>query len=224
MQGLSVERELPKWPVLLATGEDVGAELGREICLRTSAVYKIDSVGGDWNPDLARAYGTKFDAWGYLTFEERERLEGELDILDLEYLGNDRVTATRFEMPSGWCDWDGTIGTPGTYLDAKWPSLVDLNREWALIAETWPELRMTAQLVTFRDPAHSAALDTFAPFLTWDIEVGEVRLRREPGELLRRVELPRMPRRCGAEVGRGCSIETLRQAIAEARNRRGTGK
>lgn len=214
---LPVERELPKWPVLTVVGENVSPELGREICVRTTLLPTIlpwEGQGDAWGKIVGKAYGVEGDS---LDCDEEDRLAQELGSLRLEYLGNDRVTASRFEIPSGWCNWDGTIGTTGTYGDAKWPSLKGLNSEVTLIAQTWPELTMTMQLSTYKS---AETFDEYHPFLTWDIQHGCAVLRREPGEALCPVELPGEDiRKVTADMTRGTDAETLRQAVAEAKEK-----
>lgn len=220
LSNLSVERELPKWPTLQVVGQDVRPELGREICLRTTQPYMVFPFYVDeWSQSLAAAYGVTLDDQGWLPHDEEERIREELGILELEYLGNDRVTASRFELPSGWCNWDGKIGTDGTHLDSKWPTLEGLNQELTLIAQTWPGLSMTVQLSNYRDPER---LDEYWPFLTWVVEDGRVELYREPGFRLRPVRMPVIePELIAEETGRGVDIETLRLAINEVKEKNG---
>lgn len=221
LKKLSVERELPKWPVLTVVGENVSPELGREICVRTTRPSRIECwLDGDeeWAETLAGIYGFRSPGEsGWMRIEEQDRIEAELGILPLECLGNDRVTATRFELPSGWCDWDGTIGTAGTHFDSGWPSLADLNGELQLITEVWPELNMTVQLSTYKDADRYGDVH---PFLTWDVAHGSAVLRRTPGEAIRKVMMPQASQPyISIEAGRGTDAETLRQAVAEAKER-----
>lgn len=217
MNTLPVQRELPKWPILTVIGENVSPELGREICVRTTPLSQILPWGGDktpWGDVVGKAYGVEDGSMGH---DEEDRLGLELAPLRLEYLGNDRVTASRFELPSGWCNWDGTIGTTGTHGDAKWPSLEGLNREVTLIAQAWPELTMTMQLSSYKS---AATYDEYHPFLTWDIEHGCAILRRDPGKALCLVELPiPMPEEVTNETEQGTDAETLRRAVAEVKKR-----
>jgi hypothetical protein len=221
LASLPVERELPKWPTLQVAGQNVSPELGREICLRTTDPGRLlPSRSEAWGQAVCAAYGVPLgDHNDWLPYEERERLREELGILDLEYLGNDRVTATRFELPSGWCNWDGSIGTHGTDLDAKWPKLDDLNQELALIARTWPELAMTVQLSSYKD---SERFEERWPILTWVVEDGRVELLPQPGFRLWPVNMPVVePEGITEETERGVDIGTLRQAINEAKERNG---
>jgi hypothetical protein len=217
LENLSVKRELPKWPTLQVVGQDVGPELGREICLRTTQPTHVFSCWDAWSQALADAYGVTPDDDRWLSYNDEERLRGELRILDLEYFGNDRVAASRYELPSGWCDWDGTIGTSGIDLGAKWPSLKELNEELALIAGTWPTLTMTVQLSSYKD---ADRYEERYPFLTWDIGNGSVHVRPEPGELLLPVKMPEIePELITDETERGTDIETLRRAIREVKEK-----
>ncbi|MCP9209586.1 hypothetical protein [Streptomyces cucumeris] len=212
---LPVRRELPKWPTLQVVGKSVTPALGREICLRTTPLHGVFSSVGSWSNSLADAYGVALEEDGWPSFEEVDRAQGDLGILDLDYLGNDRVTASRLNIPSGWCDWDGKIGTAGTDLSSKWPTLEELHQEWGLIAQAWPQLRMTAQLSTYKD---SSRPEERFPFLAWDIVNGYVHLRSEPGGLLLPVRPPIEPENV-TDDERGVEIETLRLAIHEARER-----
>lgn len=221
LSNLTVKRELPKWPVLTVTGQDVSPALGREICIRTTDPSRLlPSLGEEWGQQVCAAYGIREnDHLNWLPYEDREHLRGELGILDLEYLGNDRVTASRGNRPSGWCDWSGAIGTTGTDLDDKWPSLNGLNQELGLIAGTWPELTMAVQLSSYKTADEPFDLH---PFLTWDVEHGSAVLRREPGALICPVVMP-----WGAPAGlaeecereRGCDTDTLVQAISEVKSK-----
>lgn len=217
LESLSVERELPKWPTLQVVGQDVGPELGREICLRTTDPAHIFPCWDAWSQALADVYGVTPSDDGWLSYDEVDRLREELGILDLQYLGNDRVAASRYELPSGWCDWDGTIGTSGTDLGAKWPSLEELGKELALIAGTWPTLTMTVQLSSYKD---ADRYEERYPFLTWDLGNGSVRVRPEPGELLLPVKMPEIePELITEETERGTDIGTLRRAIKEVKEK-----
>lgn len=221
LKELTVGRELPKWPVLTVTGQKVSPELGREICVRTTHPSRLLPWGGNgdpWRAAVATAYG--LDGLGdsdWLSVEQENRLTEELGILSLEYLGNDRVTASRFEEPSGWCDWDGAIGTTGTYFDSKWPTLRVLGEELKRIAETWPGLVMTVQLSSYRDAEYPEKVESF---LTWDVEHGSVILRRDHGPALCPVVLPCTdPEKLTDQSERGCTAELLTQAVRETKEK-----
>ncbi|QBZ72162.1 hypothetical protein SEA_KRADAL_276 [Streptomyces phage Kradal] len=221
LASLSVKRELPKWPVLTVVGQKVSPELGREICVRTTHASRLLPWAGNedpWRALVATAYGLDgLDDGDWLSVEQEDALTEELGILPLEYLGNDRVTASRFEEPSGWCDWDGTIGTTGTYFDSKWPTLRTLSEELGLIAGTWPELVMTVQLSSYRDAEQPEKVE---PFLTWDIEHGSAVLRRDHGPALRPVALPCTdPEKLTDQSERGCPVELLAQAVKETKEK-----
>ncbi|MFE0472668.1 hypothetical protein ACFW2V_13735 [Streptomyces sp. NPDC058947] len=218
--GLTVERKLPKWPTLQVVGQDVGPDLGREICLRTASLSSLYPLGvNDWSRSVSSVLGVSVDDEGFPFHEDLRRVEEDLDTLDLTYLGNDRVSATRSSLLSGWCDWDGTIGTMGSHLGDKWPTLEKLNQELKLIARTWPQLKMTVQLSSYKTPDR---FDELHPFLTWFVEGGKVFLRSQPGARLLPVRMPEIdPWNPPAEADQLVDIETLRRAINEAKEKNG---
>lgn len=220
--------ELPKRPVLLATGRNVVPELGREICVRTAEIGPFDTLDDkEWREEVCEIFGIEREGerrWS--TCESLDKVRDDLRILDLQYLGNDRVSASRAYRPSGWCDWDGAIGTAGMELGGKWPKVAYLDEEWQRIAASFPDLELRAQIVV---SSYSYAPDSdgpleYRPLVTWQIGGACSQRVAAPGPLLREVVLPTHEDDLAAiatpGVERGCPASELREAVEQVRSAR----
>ena len=135
---------LPKWPALVVVGDNVTKDQAKEILIRTTSTY-FHCNDREWNQTLARVFGYGTDEIGNAEWESLQRICKELDIINLEYLANDRISSSYVDGPHGWCDWNGNIGC-NSHNIGKWPSVEDVTEEWTKIAKAFPFLNLKAQL------------------------------------------------------------------------------
>lgn len=144
---------LPKWPALLVQGDCVTPEQAAEILIRTDA-YFPDFLGAGNDRKLGEQLSL---ACGWIQpyearhkpeyYEGLDKAREAAGVLNLEYLSNRRIVSSWIGGPHGWCNWDGTIGCDN-YNIGKWPSIEEVEHEWALIAEAFPFLSLTSQLLS----------------------------------------------------------------------------
>lgn len=207
--------ELGKWPRLLVLGEQVTPRQAGEILLRTNlwTMWTNDRAWQQQVGDLARL---PINDHGMFDFEAVRDFERRHQVLELNYLHNNRIMSLWIGGPNGWCAWDGAIGC-GVYNIGKWPEIDAVTEDWAKIAEAFPYLDLRAQLVADEGAAGFPAAE-------WRVAGGQVVLDLEPAELLRPlVELEEvdiiahvlLP---GGE--RGVSVPRLTEALNQLRGLR----
>lgn len=164
--------DLTKWPRLLVTGPPVTEEQADDILVRTCVPAYLTGNDRDWAAQILAVLGFRDDtppqhlyaegkndkrlAWCRERWAHNDKRSEELGILGLEYLYTSRIASAWIGGPHGWCDWDGTIGC-SDYNIGKWPSVEDVTDEWKDIAEAFPYLRLTAQVVTHEGNGEVAA-------------------------------------------------------------------
>ena len=149
-----------KWPNLLVVGDPVTREQAAQILIRTRPDYLFCNVPG---------YGDVVS----------KMLESAPKLMYLDYTATDRIMSCWTDGVKGWCDWNGHIGC-SNYNIGKWPTVDEVTEELTKIAEAFPFLRMTVQVL---DREHCE--DDGAPTAEWRVEDGSVELR-EPGLMLDR--------------------------------------
>lgn len=231
-----------KWPRLLVVGKPVTREQANEIIVRTTRLYYIGTNDSEWECLVQEAFGlrpelelTHADYRDDVTHEQRlakinvrerhvEERQVALGTLDLHYLGcGERVASCYVDGPHGWCDWDGRVGT-ATYNVGKWPTAEEIDSDLRALAEAFPFLRMTVQLLSERyyedipnnDGYGSYVHDETAP-VTWTVADGEVTYVIEPlPPVVAPVEFTvDFTRWSDLHRERGTSIERLREAVAQ---------
>jgi hypothetical protein len=156
-------RDLTKWPRLLVKGEKVTEEQADEILIRTCVPAYLRTNDKAWHAMVIRVLGFKSDdppremwaddrtperiAWFKERWAFNDARSEELGIIGLAYLYNSQISSSWYGGPHGWCDWDGNIFC-NTHNIGKWPSSEDVTEEWTRIAEVFPFLDLTAQLIT----------------------------------------------------------------------------
>lgn len=176
--------KLPKWPRLYVTGEPVTPEQADLIIIRTTELMMLHTDDETWDRMVARTFGIELDDSRYPTHEERERVMKSLGMLDLGYLNanTNRISTVSTNGPSGWCDWDGTIGWADGGLTGKWPHIDEVWAEWNQVARAFPFLRLTAQLTS--DGWENGGDGTArVPLVQWEVSDGVVSMVT-PGPLL----------------------------------------
>ncbi|MFF4292164.1 hypothetical protein ACFY0N_00740 [Streptomyces vinaceus] len=138
--------DLTKWPRLLVTGAPVTPEQADEILVRTTNPYLLDGNDKAWTMEVYGAFGLTPGRYGNATMDSILAVADELGLLGLPTLYTSRITSTWIGGPHGWCDWDGTIGC-ANYNIGKWPDRETILAEWTVIAEEFPYLVLTAQLL-----------------------------------------------------------------------------
>ena len=195
-----MNRELTKWPVLLVDGAPVSPEQADQVIIRTTWLRGLDCNDKQWDKTVRRAFGVRLPRLGHRWDLPEDRMtkqrayweaedkqwgaaEDRLGVLPLNFLTNDRIASTYMDGPYGWCDWSGQVRSYGMPLLFKWPTVEDVTQEWQMIANAFPFLSLTAQLV--RDGyAGDYGKDPYEPLVTWTVGRGGVELHHEPGPLI----------------------------------------
>jgi hypothetical protein len=143
--------DLTKWPRLIVVGENVTPKQANEILVRTHNWGWFMTNDKEWEGMVRNLVGAPpersyLGEEGKKAWEEQKAFVKKMRTLDLEYLGNQRIMSSWIGGPHGWCDWDGTIGA-ANYNIGKWPTVDDVAEEWCTIANAFPYLKLTAQLV-----------------------------------------------------------------------------
>jgi hypothetical protein len=175
--------KLPKWPRLYVAGETLTEEQADLVIIRTSDVMGLSGNDESWRRMVLRTFGVTVEEDGYPSFEEVEAVRKRYGMMDLQYLGTDRISSCHADGANGWCDWDGTIGCADGHLHSKWPHIDEVFAEWNTIARAFPFLHLTAQLTTGgweRPDDDGTRRDVLAQ---WEVERGVVRMV-SPGPLL----------------------------------------
>lgn len=201
--------DLTKWPLLLVTGEPVTEVQANEILIRTDD-WMLMTNDKSWATTVAEIAGAKLGPHGFGIENDRKFRQG-LGVLDLHYLSNSRIASSWIGGPKGWCDWDGTIGT-SNYNLGKWPTVEDVEEDWITIAEAFPFLDLSAQLIPDEGEAGYAAVE-------WRIENGTVE-SVTPAGFLRRPTDPQLTALFTRHGERGVSPARLRVALQQVKDGR----
>ncbi|WP_148086124.1 hypothetical protein [Actinocorallia herbida] len=204
--------DLPRWPHLLVTGEDVTPEQANDILLRTAPDHLW---ARDWRAvqAVAEVFGVpcgpaRVDDAGFLA------VLADLDHLPLEFLTNERILSTHPIGPHGWCDWNGAIGCDFHAIGPD-PSLAALTAETDAIAAAWPFLHLDLQLCT------ASPDGTYLPLAHWSLRGGRAAMA-EPEGLLTEPYGPWRPGHYEDDVpyvAMGVTVDRLAEALAQVRAR-----
>lgn len=171
-----VGRTLGKWPRLLVAGAPVTAEQADEVLIRTNC-WHLATNDRDFEKVVAELAGISIGDHGMVDWRSVRRFEQRHQVLDLRYLQNSRVCSAWVGGAHGWLEWDGTVGC-STWNIGRWPEASRVTRDWMLIAQAFPFLELTAQLV-----ADEGAADV--PAVQWRVHDGHVDLDAAPTEFIR---------------------------------------
>jgi hypothetical protein len=225
-------RDLTKWPLLLVRGESVTREQANEILIRTCVPGYLNVNDKEWSVLVQRILGLRNEddppqelwsedrrderiAWFKERWDFNRARADQLGILNLGYLYTSRIASSWIGGPHGWCDWDGTIAS-SNYNIGKWPSTSDVTEEWTEIAEAFPYLDLTAQLISKEGEGDLVG--------EWRVKDGAVTHNPEPIERLyeaggmtdddiKWAAVGIMTRNSGFE--RGVSPERLTEAVSQ---------
>ena len=217
--GSEQEIGLPKWPALVVVGDVISKEEAAEILIRTSGPY-MSCNDKDWMVQVAAVMGYTMNEQGYgYDWESVEEVRKELQMIKLEYLGNDRIMSCWIGGSKGWCDWQGNIFS-NNYNVGKWPTVEDIEKEWGLIAAAFPFLKLKSQLFDKESGEEGGK-----PVIQFDVEAGKVIVSRPKQPLMQPVSASLDGFIASALNGgvleheRGCDIATLIKAIDITRGR-----
>ncbi|MFI0934644.1 hypothetical protein ACH4RG_23340 [Streptomyces sp. NPDC021019] len=206
--------ELTKWPRLLVAGSPVTPEQADEILVRTANLYLLDGNDKEWTHLVYRALGLAPGRYANATTESIQAVTEELDVLPLTWLYTSRIASSWIGGPHGWCDWDGCIGA-STYNIGKWPEHESVLADWSTIAEAFPFLDLTAQLLADEGEGATVAQWRVREGRATEEQPGDLVATTEqlsPGAFLSRFFMP------GGE--RGVTEERLTAAIERVRKAR----
>lgn len=203
--------DLTKWPLLLVTGQPVTAEQANEILIRTANPWVLAVNDQAWNATVARVLGISLNDHGHFAYGSIADGSARMKTIELEFLYNSRISSAWIGGPHGWCDWDGRIGC-SNYNIGKWPDVETVTEEWQRIAEAFPYLDLTAQLVTGEGAGELAA--------EWRVVDGHAELRTPGAQIAEHTQLSEetiLGRFLGYVGERGVSEERLAVAVAQVR-------
>ena len=201
---------LPKWPAMVVEGESVTPEQAKEILVRTfSWMYTgNDNSFSKACLDAARIKYAQKEHWIDLDWDAlQNEATPRLGLLPLEYLSTHLIHSAWIGGPHGWCDWSGRIGSSISNI-GKWPSVEQVHAEWQTIAEAFPFLSLRCQLYS-----GETCEDHIYPLVEFVVAEGKA-VVREPGEMTLKPKDPPSYNFFADDSEKGCSIETLREAIA----------
>ncbi|WTW95451.1 hypothetical protein OG216_19610 [Streptomycetaceae bacterium NBC_01309] len=138
--------DLTKWPRLLVTGSSVTPQQTEEILIRTANLLLLDGNDKAWTQTVYGALRLAPAPNGNATTKSIRATAEDLGVLPLRLLYTSRIASTWIGGPHGWCNWDGTIGC-ANYNIGEWPARETVLRDWELIADAFPYLDLTAQLL-----------------------------------------------------------------------------
>ena len=139
-------KTLPKWPCILVHGESVTPEQAAEIIIRTDPWWFSSNNAEVEGRYRIRAGLAAKRGYGSEDLARQTAQELRFRVLPLEYLNNEQIMSTWVHGVHGWCHWDGTISA-GSFNIGKWPSIAEVYAEWTIIAEAFPFLNLTCQLL-----------------------------------------------------------------------------
>lgn len=228
---------LPKWPALAVVGKPVTQEQAMEILIRTDDLY-FSSNDSEFNNDLnealfdirisssdhdslRKAICRKLDinpegnVWNEIQEYKKSFLE-PIEHLDLEYLRNQRIASCWIGGPHGWCDWDGNIGSRN-YNIGKYPSVQEVYNDWKQIAEAFPFLELTCQLM-----GHEAGPEDGVdqPLVEFRVKAGKVKMVQPKSPITYTAfgSADIASRFLNPRAERGCTIELFRSALEHTKN------
>ncbi|MEV0617644.1 hypothetical protein AB0I81_30285 [Nonomuraea sp. NPDC050404] len=218
--------DLTKWPRLLVAGEPVTREQANEILIRTDPwflspndqawVSAVEGVAAEYgmpvDPPFSADIETKKASWA-----AKRAWQKRTGVLQLEYLGNQRIASPWIGGPKGWCDWDGRIGC-SNYNIGKYPSVEQLTSEWQRIAVAFPYLRLHAQVLDIDEDEGTGPV-----LATWAVMDGRAALVEPVGEVAPIVQLDEWDVLARLLPGgeRGVTLERLREALAQGAKKSG---
>lgn len=232
------ELGLPKWPALAVVGKAVTQEQAFEILIRTDYLYfssndrefdkqlneamfdvQIENAVHDSLRDaICKKLGLdpKGNVWNEVDDYKRPFLES-VKKLDLEYLHNSQIVSSWIGGPHGWCDWNGNIGCRN-YNIGKYPSVEDIYTEWQQIAQAFPFLELTCQLMS-HEAGPEDGVDR--PVVEYRIRNGRVVMAKPVAPITSTAfgSADMFARFNNPFAERGCSIELFKKALEHTRNK-----
>lgn len=209
---------LPKWPAFVVQGDAVTREQAAEILIRTNHWY-VSTNDRQWAREVYRIAGISYkEDRGYIDVDWKslEAFNKSMGVLDLEYLTNSQIASAYIGGPHGWCSWSGNIGC-ASYNIGKWPSIREVLREWTMIAEAFPFLRLWSQLFS-----GETCEEDVRPVVEFEIADGTARAGAPSGRKLNPESTIERDAMNLFAIGRerGCSADTLRSAVDLVRRKR----
>jgi len=189
---------LPKWPGCDVDGISVSLEQAAEILVRTNSPY-FSTNDREFGKQVEKIFYTAIPHpdWGrdwwvtdYTVTDNKERIEAlnkawerqriyrnEMRVLDLEYLCNHRVCSSYIGGPHGWCNWNGVIYQRNINI-GKWPSAIEVFKEWKTIAQAFPYLELTCRLLDHEAGYHKeSGYEAPQIAVVFEVKGGEVQAR-----------------------------------------------
>lgn len=200
--GSTIPREPPpplgKYPIVVAVGDPLTREQTNEVMLRTNRWHILSCNDNPWNDMVAcilglddqlnanlREYANGSLDWDWCyAWDLIEAFGGSIGALKLFALDNESIMTSCADGPCGWLDWSGQIRA--RYSEgSKWTTPEEVEADWRDIAETFPFLRLRAQLLS---GGYCAALPEGTVGAEWIIANGTVTRVEHSGKPLIRSE------------------------------------
>lgn len=179
---------LPKWPMMFVTGESVSEDQALEIIRRTDSFFIYASGNNydwvDWVIETLKFPSLKNCQENYSEqILKREEWYKKWNFINLEYVTNDWICSSFIDGPHGWIHPNGTIEYH--YNIGKWPSPIEVLKDWKIIAKEFPFLNLG---VTLFDNEYSNT--NLKPVISFKIQKGKVRIIDPDFENIHLTELP----------------------------------
>lgn len=157
---------LPKWPQMRVSGQQVTVDQAKEIIFRTDGFLTDSSEysGGnnrEFNAAYRKAAGLlKYQSEDPVSFrkswEFMDILRKRLGVIHTSYVSNDWASCAFIHGAHGWCSPSGEL----SYVDnvGKWPSVAEVLDDWKVLAKAFPFLDLTATLMSGESCDDSTAL------------------------------------------------------------------
>lgn len=227
--------DLGKWPTMRVVGEPVTPEQAGDILICTAPWFDTFPKTEGWDREArviaaeygmplqpARPHGNGHDDWFRETwhvwlpaFGEWRRKYGVLDVMNLDGPANDLI-GTSYRA---WCNWDGLVA--GQFNIGKWPDADTVAEFFSEVADRFPYLRLTVDLVSEFESERGVITDATEYSRACRINVGDGCINVHEGA----VESLVLPDawfdwQNGADrfVEQGVSPERLRQAFYHLTN------
>lgn len=189
-----MDHGMGKWPYLLVTGKDVTPEQAAEVIVATTHWTLKLRPEDEWSREVAARMGVGWDSYRMLDRDGLDRFYEGTGVEYIEYLANRSVHLDDEEADSSWIGWDGSVGTSGMTLAAKWPSHTEIHYEWGILARRFPFLDLTAQLIRpdwGNDEEYLSEPRAGELLGTWRVRGGELVLWEGPsGSRIRELKVP----------------------------------
>jgi hypothetical protein len=136
--------KLPSWVGLLVIGKTLNKKQTYQVITQT------DNFQFEDTPYYKTIYNREYHKTQIFSYEnyleQKKYLKDKFNKLDLNFLNNERFISSFIYGEHGWLNWNGQIKT-NYYNIGKNPQSKEIYNEWLLIAQAFPFLNLTCQIL-----------------------------------------------------------------------------